>query len=402
MIFPPRLSSLCVTLLFTHLFVQHAHANAPRSEKVINVLDSSQSKETLSIRNKLATAEGRVSDLISRLDSVSDDATRAKSEIHNTLMEVWKVVDLLGRDRCGEVVDKVRLAQKKAENKFNEQQDEINAHLKTIEELKLQIAKNVDSLSSLRTEINAERTRREALETEGRELRDKLHWASAVSNETEKYELVAERLQNLLVVVTERTQLLNRILTMVSDSHIGFVEWRSEIESLTNVVRDAERDFSGGYQSAAVEGLRRQATELERQLKEAFKNREVLTDERNTLRRSIEALQNRASSAGMMFTGGGGKDGGQKEKIFVRTDRGWGTMGVLTLCLMSLCTGAVGTFFLSSQRDDKVEVAEPKHGFTPTTARTSPGFQGDANTPLQYVNSASKTPGSKGSTPRRY
>lgn len=401
MMWRQHLLSICFTLVFAYL-VPRAQADSAKSEKVINVLDAPQSRETLDIRNKLATAEGRVSDLISRLDSVSDDASRAKSEIHNTLMEVWKVVDLLGRDRCGEVVDKIRRSQKKAESKITEQQDEINSHLKTIEELKLKIAKTGDSLSSLRTEINAERTRREAIETEARELRDKLHWASAVANETEKYELVAERLQNLLVVVTERTQLLSRISTMVSESHGGFMEWRSEIESLTKTVRDAERDFSGGYQSAAVDGLRRQATELEKKLKDALKAREILTDEKNTLRRSIEALQNRATSAGMMFTGGGGKTSGQKDKIFVRTDNGWGTIGVISLCLMSLCTGAVGAFILSSQREDKEDVAEPKQGFTPTTARTSPGFQGNASTPLQHVNSASRTPGSKGSTPRRY
>lgn len=382
--------------------VLQVRADPAKSEKVVNVLDTPQSRETLDIRNKLATAEGRVGDLISRLDSVSDDASRAKSEIHNTLMEVWKVVDLLGRDRCGEVVDKVRRSQKKAESKLTEQQDAINLHLRTIEELKLNMAKSGDSLSSLRTEMSTEKRRREALETEARELRDKLHWASAVSNETEKYALVAERLQNLLVTVTERTQLLSRILTMVSESHNGFAEWRNEIESLTKIVRDAERDFSGGYQSAAMEGLRRQGAELEKKLKDALKAREVLTDEKNTLRRSIEALQNKATSAGMMFTGGGGRRNGQKDKIFVRTGRGWGTLGIVSMCMMSLCMGAIISFFMSNLREDKAEAVEPKQGFTPTTARTSPGLQGSANTPLQYVNGVSRTPGSKGSTPRKY
>lgn len=396
---PPSLS--LSILVFLVLLILCACAETEKTERVTRIVETVQSKETLAIRNKLATAEGRVSDLISRLDSVSDDASRAKNEIHTTLMEVWKVVDLLGRDRCGEVVDKVRLAQKKAENKVNEQQDEITTHLKTIEELKLQIAKSGDSVSSLRTEINAERSRREALETEARELRDKLHWASAVSNETQMYDIVSERLQNLLVVVTERTQMLNRILTMVSDSHSGFVEWRSEIDSLTKLVRDAERDFSGGYQSAAMEGLRRHISELERQLKDAQRGRETLSDERNTMRRSIEALQNKISSAGTAITGGRGD---MKERIVVRADRGTSILGVITMCLVSLCTGACAVFFMVGGNSNTTGGTE-KYGFTPTSARTSPGFQNSASSPLSYVNnpgSATRTPGSLGSTPRRY
>lgn len=361
------------------------------------------SKETLTIKNKLATAEGRVTDLISRLDSVSDDASRAKNEIHTTLMEVWQVVDLLGKDRCGEVVDKVRVAQKKAENKVSEQEEEIREHLKSIENLKLQLAKDGDSVNTLQTEIKAERSRREVLETEARDLRDKLHWASAVSNETEKYELVAERLQRLLVVVTERTNLLNRILTMVGDAHNGFSEWRKEISSLSTVVRDAERDFSGGYQSAAVEGLRRHTVDLENRLSQALKGRDTLSDERTVLRRSIEAMQKKISSAGGIM-GGTGKS--ERERIVVQTDSGTSMLGVVTLCLISVCTGAVAVFLLSSQRGSSngTQTAE-KYGFTPTSAsRTSPGFPSGGPSPLQYANpgSASRTPGSRGSTPRRY
>lgn len=365
---------------------------------------ASQTSETLTIKNKLANAEGKVSDLISRLDAVSGDATRAKNEIHSTLMEVWKIVDLLGRDRCGDVVDKVRVAQKKAETKVAELQEEIRVHLKDIESLKLQLAKSGDSSAALQTEIKAERSRRETLEAEARELRDKLHWASAVTNETQKYEVVAERLQNLLVVVTERTKLLTRVMTLVGDAQSGFSEWKSEIESLTTLVRNAERDFSGDYKNTAVEGLRRQTTDLERRLKEALNGRESMADERNMLRRSIQTLQEKLSSAGSIVSG---SSKGQKERIIVRSDHGTSMLGVLTLCMISLCTGAVGVFLLSSQtRDIPPTPQQPvdKYGFTPTSSRTSPGFQQSAPSPMQYANpgSASRTPGSRGSTPRRY
>lgn len=369
---------------------------------VADIIKVVQTSETLSIKNKLANAEGKVSDLISRLDAVSGDATRAKNEIHSTLMEVWKIVDLLGRDRCGDVVDKVRVSQKKAEVRVTELQEETRVHLKDIEGLKLKLVKSGDSTTSLQTEIKAERSRRETLETEARELRDKLHWASAVTNETQKYELVAERLQDLLVVVTERTKLLTRVLTLVGDAQNGFSEWKGEIESLTSLVRDAERDFSGDYQNTAVQGLRRQTEDLERRLKEATKGRETMADERNMLRRSMETLQDKLSSAGSLMRGKS-----QRERIIVQSDHGTSMLGVVTLCILSLCTGAVAVFLVSSQGRD-VNVPPPqsadKYGFTPTSSRTSPGFQSAAPSPMQYANpsSASRTPGSRGSTPRRY
>lgn len=370
------------------------------SEKIIRTTTTVQSKETLTIKNKLAKAEGRVGDLISRLDSVQDDATRTKNEIHSTLLEVWKIVDMLGQDRCGEVVDKVRVAQKNAENKVGILQEEVSIHLKEIETLKLEHVQKGEAFSGLQKEISAERSRREALEAEARELRDKLHWASAVSNETQKYEVVAERLAELITIARERMQLLHRILGMVGDAHSGSEGWYKEIESLSTMIRDAERDFSGGYQSAAVEGLRRQIEDLERRLREAQRVRDSATDEGITLRKTIESLQRKVSSTGLGF-------GKARDRVVVAADEGTSIIGVVTLCVISLCAGAVGVFFLGlwQNEKDKTPTAEPeKYGFTPTSSRTSPGFHSSAQSPLQFVNndSAVKTPGSRGSTPRRY
>lgn len=364
-----------------------------------------QSKETLSIKNKLETAEGRVSDLISRLDAVSGDATRAKNEIHSTLMEVWQIVDLLGRDRCGDVVDKVRIAQKKAERKVAEQEEEIRIQLKDIEKLKLQVSKSSDVKLTFQNEIKAERSRRETLETEARELRDKLHWASAVSNETQKYELVAERLQNLIVVVSERATILNRIMTMIGDAQSGYADWRKETESIAGIIRNAERDFSsaGGFQNAAAEGLRRRSEELERRLQDALQGRESIASERNTLRQSMENMQRKLTSATSSLTGSGGNT---RERIVVEDGMSW--IGVLTLCIVSLCTGGIVVFFLGawqSGREQQMSGAD-KYGFSSTPNRTaSPAFHHNTASPMTYAGgSASKTPGSatRGSTPRRY
>lgn len=59
------------------------------------------------VRVKLSMAEERVKALISKLDAVSEDASRARLEIHSTLLEAWNIVDLLGKDRCGDAVMEV-------------------------------------------------------------------------------------------------------------------------------------------------------------------------------------------------------------------------------------------------------------------------------------------------------
>ena len=379
----------CTIFIFA-IVILYSNVTAETVKKV-------QTRETISIKNKLATAEGRVGDLISRLGSVSDDASRAKNEIHSTLQEVWNIVHLLGEERCGDAVEQVQSAKKKAELKVSELQEEVRINLKEIEILKLDVAKKGETSDSLRKELNSERSRRESIEQEASELRDKLHWANAVSNETQVYEQVAERLKNLLVIVEERTQLLNRIITMTSDAHSGFGDWRKEISSIAGVIGDAGRDFSGGYKNAAIEKLRRHNMDLERRLKDSMRGRESLADERVTLRKSIQALQSKVSTFGQS----------SRERIVIPSTEGTGIMGVITLCIASLLTGAIAVFLLSTWQQAKTSPApvDPAFGFTPTPTsnRTSPGFSQSAPSPLQYVNnSGSKTPGSRGSTPRRY
>lgn len=395
-------------LAIVTLLLDPAFAATSVSEKSVE-----QSKETLTIKNKLATAEGRVSDLISRLDSVSDDASRAKGEIHNTLMEVWKVVDLLGRDQCGAVVDKVRIAQKKAEARVVEFQEEIRDHQKETESLKLQMAKRGDVIASLQTEVKAERSRRETLEAESRDLRDKLHWANAVSNETEKYQLVADRLQNLLVIVSERTILLNRISTMMTDAHSGFNDWQKEIHSLTGLVRQSDRDFAGGYHGAAVDGFKRQISDLETRLRNAVSTKKDLMSQRDDLRHKLTSAGDDFSRSTVSSISTPGKT---RERIVRRTDSSGNWVGWLTFGLVSCCTGALVVVTYMGLRpplaDVGVEQVGDAHGKFGGFPSTSPGrASGHASpagapsmSPLTYVNpgSGSRTPGSRGSTPRRF
>lgn len=404
---------LALTVLLTLISVPTVEAASQQTvERIEKVIE--QSKETLAIKNKLATAEGRVSDLISRLDSVSDDATRAKGEIHTTLMEVWKVVDLLGRDQCGAVVDKVRSAQKKAESRVNELQEEVRENLKEIEGLKLQLAKRADTITSLQTEVKAERSRRETLEAESRELRDKLHWANAVSNETEKYELVAERLQNLLVVVSERTILLNRISTMVTDAHAGSEDWQKEIHSLTGLVRQSERDFAGGYHGAAVDGFKRQISDLETRLRNAMSAKKDLQGQRDDLRLKLSDADEEYSRTSVSQMASKARDRIGGRNATANMNANW--VGWLTFGLVSCLTGALVVVTYMGLRPAGADAGgegppstqQKFGGFTPTSpavgsSHASPAA-GPSMSPLTYVNpgSGSRTPGSRNSTPRRY
>lgn len=372
--------------------------------------DIDSSKETLAIKNKLATAEGRVSDLISRLDSVSDDASRAKSEIHNTLLEVWNVVDLLGKDQCGTVVEKVRVAQKKAESRVSQLEEEVRVHMKDIEDLKVRLGESADVISSLNKEIKAERTRREAVESEARDLRDKLHWAKTVSNETEKYEQVAERLQKLLVVVSERTILLNRISTMIFDAHEGFKDWQDEIKSLSVLVRKTERQFTGNYKSDAIDGLNRQIADLQLRLKNSLTSKHDVQRERDQLRTKLSGVEDKSSKRNIDYASGETL----REPIIRQNDSKGSWIGWITFIIMSVGTGIVGTVMFNywNQRPETTVPAAPaeqKFGFPSISpgqggARVSPIQGAPSMSPLTFGDNPSgqKTPGSKNSTPRRY
>lgn len=368
------------------------------------------SKETLAIKDKLATAEGRVSDLISRLDSVSDDASRAKGEIHATLLEVWNVVDLLGKDQCGTVVEKARVSQKKAEGRVSELEEEVRVHLKDIEDLKVRLAESADTVNSLHKEIKAERSRRESVESESRDLRDKLHWAKTVSNETEKYEQVAERLQKLLVVVSERTILLNRLSTMITDAHDGFIDWQNEIKSLSVLVRKSERQFTGSYRNDAIDGLNRQIADLQLRLKNSLTSRHDIQKERDQLRSKLSSVEDKSSRRNIEYATGDVI----REPIIRRSDSNTNWIGWVTFIIMSIGTGIVGTVMLNywNQKPEVGQAASPndqKYGFPSVSpgqgsTRMSPRVGGPSMSPMTFVDNpiGQKTPSSKNSTPRRY
>lgn len=378
-----------------------------------------KSQQTLQIKDKLRVAEGRVSELISRLDSVSDDASRAKNDIHNTLNEVWKVVDLLGSDQCGSAVEEVRVQQRKAESRSGELEEVVAKHLKTIESLRGDGITAADSLAEMTKLHAAEKERREKLEAQSKDLGDKLRWAYAAGNETKVYKAVSERMKTLVSSVVERNALLKKGADLIAESQTSFGKWQTEVDGMATMVRDAERDFSSGVENAAVDGLKKQILGLERRLKDVVATREDATRERDALRKSVENLQGKVARGGSVGSAGGVGGGARAtaERIVTRGgETGW--FGWLAFGLLSLCTGGVLVTVMGvwTQRGGAGDIGGEgdvgasdgagsggKFGFSPQGGRASPDARAPTISPLTHVNgSGNRTPGSRGSTPRRY
>jgi outer membrane murein-binding lipoprotein Lpp len=364
---------------------------------------SDTKRETDAIKSKLESAESRVRELISKLDTFSNDASAAKAEIHASLLDTWANVELLARDRCGSELESIRISQRKAEARAAELQDELRAVELQTEELKVSLAKSGNNEVAFKFELSAERSRRESVEAEVHELRDKLHWASATSNETRAYDLVSERLESLLLVVSERSQILQRVIQMVTDHHAGYEDWRKEIDTLAHLVRDADRSFSGDFQSAASEALQRRVSDLERRLKDSQRARDDAISDRNAIRKSYDKL--RATKS--MVTSGIGH-----ERIVYERRDGMSFVGVFTACVMTLLCGAVLLLFCgwgsrgggaaalensgsgSAVKAPSDYQQSPAHNFSPRA-----GLQ---SSPMTYVTGGGSGQRNGSTTPRRY
>jgi hypothetical protein len=313
-----------------------ADASVTRTVTRSDVTDTVREKEA--IKSKLEGTEARVRELLADLETFSTHATNAKAEIHSSLLDTWKNVELLARDRCGSELESIRISQRKAEAKVAELQDELRSRGQEAEALKLTVSKTSNSESAFKSELSAERSRREAVEAEVHELRDKLHWASATANETRSYDLVADRLEALLLVVTERSQMLQRVMMMVTDHHAGYEDWRVELTTLGDMVRDANRGFSGDLKSAASDALQRRVSDLERRLRDAQQARDDAVRERAAVTTSFDKLRStsKMSPATASFAG---------DRVVYHTRDGVGIVGVLTACVMTLLCGGVLLLF---------------------------------------------------------
>lgn len=380
-----------------------------------SVTSEDTAREKQAIKSKLEGTEARVRELLADLETFSTHAAAAKSEIHTSLLDTWKNVELLARDRCGSELDSIRASQRKAEAAAADLQDELRLVERRAEELTLQLKKSSGKEVGVKTELSAERTRRETVEAEVHELRDKLHWASATANETRAYDTVATRLEALLLVVTERGALLQRVLALVADHHAGYEDWRAELATLGDLVRDADKGLAGDRDAAAASAAGRRISDLERRLADTQKARSDAVAEKKKLLAQVDRL--RAAAGGGVSGVSSSASSGMRaallhgERVVYQNREGVGIVGVLTACVMTLLCGAVLLLFCgwgAGGGGGGVPVAPAAVGSpypAPGSARKGNAFTPDK--PSGHTSHLQSSPvtygsGQRQSTPRRY
>lgn len=372
------------------------------SEKTTVTTSAHTKRETDVIKSQLESAEGRVRELLADLETFSSHASKAKAEIHSSLLDTWKNVELLAQDRCGSELDSMRALLKKADTKKSELEEEIRTFSRVDEERKLQLAQSAASAASLQREVSAERARRESVEAEVHELRDKLQWATATANESRSYDIVADRLQSLLLVVTERGQLLQRILRMVTDHHSGYEDWRKELDTLAELLRDVNYKTAGNYKSAAADVLKRQVADLERRLKDSQKIRDDLVNEKSAMRSTLEKVRASEIASSVSLSGG---------RVIYQHRQGVSIVGVVTACVMTLLCGAAALLLCScGERKTNSEIPERTmdqmadrgaSGYPTPEQKAMPSIINPPSTsPVTYTTGSGS--GRRNLTPRRY
>lgn len=351
---------------------------------------------TLGSAMNYKATEHRVTDLISKLDSVSGHAARAENELQATLRELWQIVDLLGKDRCGDVVERVRVLQRNMETRIEEQETELRSHRSSVIALESNLRARTAELESLQAELSSARESRTAVETELTEVRDKLSRINSKISREGSYKLVAARLEKILSLAVTRIETLERMIAMLNEDIRATNGWKKDFDAVSVSVRTLEQDFLGEG-GAAETRARARIAQLEQELAIAASQRDEVARERSSMSASMERLQRRVEA--------GVAAGGRREKIVVtESEGGWG--GMLILCFISLCTGGILVFVLSywgtggdappgvPQRSPAGSPAT-KFGFSPAGSR-SPGFHHSKSSPMQYVHDS----GGKGTTPR--
>jgi hypothetical protein len=362
-------------------------------------------KETDAIKAKLESAEDRVRELVAKLDSFSIDASLAKAEIHSSFIETWQNVEVLARDRCGTELQSIRASQQKAEAQVERMQEEFRAASQHVEDLKVLLSRAGHAEQSLKSELAAERSRRELLDAEVGSLRDKLHWATAKANETRSYDIVAERLEALLLIVSERANILGKVQQLVSDHHAGFEDWVKEIDNLAHMVRDSDLHLTSDLATATADAQSRRVNDLERRLKDALKSRDDAIAERNDMRTAYNKLRtNKLITQPHIVVG---------ERSSQALAEGMSMVGVATACVMTLLCGSLLLLFCgwgSRQSESGNRFDDDSHptvassevrnaGSKPTGTPGPSGFYHSPSSPMTYVSPGS---GQRGSTPRRY
>eukprot|EP00188_Purpureofilum_apyrenoidigerum_P002981 Plantae.Rhodophyta-Purpureofilum_apyrenoidigerum.ctg30264.p1 GENE.Plantae.Rhodophyta-Purpureofilum_apyrenoidigerum.ctg30264~~Plantae.Rhodophyta-Purpureofilum_apyrenoidigerum.ctg30264.p1 ORF type:complete len:433 (-),score=89.88 Plantae.Rhodophyta-Purpureofilum_apyrenoidigerum.ctg30264:320-1618(-) len=280
---------------YTEETVQHV-ARSGSSHTVVR-----SAIEAQNVRIKLSAAEERVKSLVSKLDAVSEDAARARMEIHNTLVEAWNIVDLLGKDRCTEAVLQVKKKQQVAESQIADLENRIAERSKLAKRSQGATQRLSSELNELQVTFQSEKEKREQLEVELDDAKGRLKNALSVTNRSDAFSSVQAMLKQIAVKRSERGELLRQI-----SQHLkADMDAENTLESIYLDIKDtvmnhetqlAQTVSSLRMDPAQVAIVEKNYANLETQVKDALKGRDGVLQEAEKLQKHLNALKRVGSS----------------------------------------------------------------------------------------------------------
>jgi len=342
-------------------------------------------EEAQSVRVKLATAEERVKSLVSKLDAVSEDATRARMEIHSTLVEAWTIVDILGKDRCGDAVLQVRKKQQAAEARLAELEVEASREDQTAGEFE-GIAKRLSiQTDDMKQKVQTERSKREQIESELDDVKQRLKYALTLTNRSDVLGSVQAHLKQISIKISERTEHLKQVLQILKVD----LESQDSMETILGEVKtsilDQESEFSSSISSLNVD--KSQVADIDKKYTELKNKFNSITRDRQDAVKSIENMQKHITAL---------KEAGKTVVKAAAPSKSslWST---LALILISIVFGALLVLLGTRNMPGPVNFPRDVAG----NRSSSPGYYGSQVTP----GSAGATPhpsrlgGNRGETP---
>ncbi|KAJ8903368.1 hypothetical protein NDN08_004476 [Rhodosorus marinus] len=279
--------------------------------------------EAQNVRVKLSAAEERVKSLVSKLDAVSEDASRARLEIHSTLLEAWNIVDLLGKDRCGDAVLEVRKKQQSAEERASSLEVDIKKFREDASVFESQASKLKIELEGFRTSFDLERKKREEYEVELEGVKARLKHALSVTDHSESFSAVQTQMKQLAAKFEDRKELLLQILGYVKSDLELAESFDPILSDIKNMLIEHEESYSSTIASIKLDpsqlaGALQKQKLLEQQLREAHLDREQAL-------KNLELMQDHVRSI--------------KVKPLRTVDSGGSMLGTLSLMFVSLLFG---------------------------------------------------------------
>ncbi|KAA8491765.1 hypothetical protein FVE85_8247 [Porphyridium purpureum] len=386
----------------------------------------SNEKEAMQLRTKLEHAEGRVRELVSNLEVVSVDASRAKTEIHEMLHEAWSMVDMLSRDKCGDAVETVRIKQREIESALIESREMVEDRERVIAKLEKEKGAAAKVRKELEEKEDAWADERDKLMREIQLEREKVVVAHALFNASSIYQKLHPQFDEVATLVHSRFELLTKLRTMIGQLSGEHDELVGAFSSLETFVKDVDAEFKSKISGLKLSSLdqsavQKHAAALEARLHEALVERDAAMREVRQVYDSFNAAQGAESHIiAPAFPSSSGSGGASGSGVSSSWSTGW-TIFFTFICGAVMMALAGALFFRPPQPMAHQYNGTPNYGSGPTLMRglgspspqgpsglmspTRPsalqspmpsksGFLHSNRSPMQYVQSRDATPGS--------